>query len=118
MAGAGRECGCAGRRRGSRGRLPEEAILEQEGAAHGSGDAGEDAAEVRGAEGFGETGEFRAGGTQPHGDEERLAVVEHATEQAGQALWGGRGVGGPIGIGLGGRGGEGECGGHRCGIKA
>src|ERR1700733_14593116 len=92
--------------------LPEEPILEQEDAAHGRVDPGEDVPEVRGAEGFGETGEFRAGGTQPHSDDERLAVVEHAAEQSGQALWRGHVRPGPICIGVGGWLGAGGAGGH------
>jgi len=38
--------------------LPGDPILEHEGAADGRGDAGEDALEVGGAEGFGETGDL------------------------------------------------------------
>src|ERR1700733_7366595 len=53
--------------------LPEEPILEQEDAAHGRVDPGEDVPKVRSAEGRGETREFRASGTQPHGAGERLA---------------------------------------------
>ena len=94
----------------------EEPILQQEDAAHGRTDAGEDVPKVRGAKGFGETGEFRAGGTQPHGDDELLAIGEHAAEQSCQALWRGHAVGGPIGIGVGGWLGAGGAGGHAIGI--
>ena len=99
----------------------QQVVFQNGSVADRAGDAVDDQPDVAGAEGSGEAGEVGGAGTQPHGDEEFLGVVDDLAEQErdGEGAVGiGHGGARPIvwATGAAGEAGEGGSGGHLRGI--